>query len=261
MSISARAAGKRNMMESTTESAVGHSPYGALPPRHLPPPRPSHDGEQPPATDDVTPHRWSRASVVTLTVTGLLLAGALVTHLAMIFLTVAPPNALKVRHREMINSYVQPEFGQQWKLFAPNPKQRNDAIGVRLRTTGEGGTRHSSDWINLTAQDLTRIQGHPAPSHVDQNLLRTAWDNSENWHTVNNRPKGIRGVVAADYLKRIVLQRVGRQWHGERITAVRLAGRYTMVQPPSWSSEDVPDTTTYRMLPWWPVTDQDYKGL
>ncbi|MCX5557499.1 DUF5819 family protein [Streptomyces sp. NBC_00038] len=193
--------------------------------------------------------------------TALLLAGAMLVHLGMIFLTLAPPNALKVGNQEAINSYVQPEFGQDWKLFAPNPKQRNDAIGIRLRTMGNPGSPHISQWINLTAQDVAKIQGNPTPSHVDQNMLRIAWDSSDSLHGPTNRPKGIRGQVAADYLKRIALQRFGRQWQGERITAVQLAGRYAMVRPPSWSSEEVPDTTNYRVLPWWPVTDQDYKGL
>ena len=108
---------------------------------------------------------------------------------------------------------------------------------------------------------MDEIQGNPAPSHAHQNLLRNGWDNSENWHGPNNRPKGIRGTMAVDYLKRIALQRVGRQWKGEQITGVQLAGRYTTVSPPSWSSEEPSDTTTYRVRPWWPVTDQDYKGL
>ncbi|MCX5525935.1 DUF5819 family protein [Streptomyces bobili] len=183
------------------------------------------------------------------------------THLAAIFLTLAPVNVIRATHGETIDSYVRPEFAQDWKLFAPNPKQRNDAIGVRLRTTGADGTTHMSDWVNLTAQDVAVIQGNPAPSHVHQNMLRIAWDNAESLRDVRNLPRGARGTVAADYLKRIVLQRVGRERQGERITAMQLAGRYTMVQPPSWSSETAPDTTTYRMLPWWPVTDQDYKGL
>ncbi|MFE1250962.1 DUF5819 family protein [Streptomyces sp. NPDC058735] len=178
----------------------------------------------------------------------------------MIFLTLAPGNVLKARGQALIDAHVQPEFGQDWKLFAPNPKQRNDSIGVRLQTTGPRG-RHVSEWVNLTDQDVTVIKGSPAPSHVHQNMLRIAWDNSEAWHGPGDKPKGIRGQVAGAYLKRVVLQKVGRSWRGEPITAVQIAGRYTTVAPPSWTAEEVPDTTTYRVLPWSPVTDQDYEGL
>ncbi|MFF8377937.1 DUF5819 family protein [Streptomyces sp. NPDC015661] len=245
-------------MEPSSECAAESLTTTVAPTRHLPPPR-SSDGA--PATAPDTGPRWSPAAAVALTATAVLLAGALVTHLAMIFLTLAPANALRATHGKAIDSYVQPEFAQDWKLFAPNPKQRNDAIGVRLRTGGTDRAVRTSDWINLTAQDVAEIQGNPAPSHVHQNMLRIAWDNSEAWLDAGNRPRGIRGKVAVDYLRRIALQRVGRDWQGERITGMQLAGRYTMVQPPSWSSEDAPDTTTYRMLPWWPVTDQDYRGL
>ncbi|MEV2193055.1 DUF5819 family protein [Streptomyces phaeochromogenes] len=247
--------------------------------KYLPPPRPGADEGTFPAaepetavgnpprdgsghgTGGETHRRWSRTSVGVLTTTAVLLAGAMVAHLAMIFLTQAPPNALWVGNHRTIESYVQPEFGQNWRLFAPDPKQRNDAIGVRLQTAGTDGTTHTSEWINLTSQDVAEIQGNPAPSHAHQNMLRNAWDNSENWIGPNNLPRGIRGEVAADYLKRIALQRVGREKRGEQITGVQLAGRYTMVSPPSWSSEQPSDTTTYKVRPWWPVTDQDYKGL
>ncbi|MGW0823317.1 DUF5819 family protein [Streptomyces sp. NPDC002845] len=197
-----------------------------------------------------------------LAATAVGLVGALLVHLTMIFLTLAPPNAVKAEYGEVIRSYVQPEFGQDWKLFAPNPKQRNDAIGARLRTVGDdGASPRLSEWINITAQDVAEIQGSLAPSHVHQDMVRRAWDNVDSRLGSDDRPKNARGEIAVDYLKRIVLQRVGRAWRGERIVGVQIAGRYTMVRPPSWSTEEPSDTTAYRVLPWWPVTDQDYKGL
>ncbi|MEU0200389.1 MULTISPECIES: DUF5819 family protein [unclassified Streptomyces] len=268
-------------MEPSTQSATEGTTRAVPATQYLPPPRPGTtpageaDGaclapsagsaDVPggtPVTEvaDSAP-RWSRTSLAALAGTAVLLAGAVLTHSVMLFLTLAPPNVLTVRHRGTVDAYVQPEFGQDWKLFAPNPKQRNDSIGVRLRTAGSDGSRGVSPWINLTARDVAVIQGHPAPSHVHQNMLRIAWDNSESWHGPNDRPKGVRGAVAAAYLKRVVLQRIGRRWKDERITGIQIAGRYEMVPPPSWSSEEASDTTTYRVLPWWPVTDQDYKGL
>ncbi|MFI1562871.1 DUF5819 family protein [Streptomyces sp. NPDC020490] len=267
-------------MEPPRKSAAVHPVGEAASGTHcLPPPRPGTEeggpvppgfvtararvrgGEPAPGAVSAPDRPWSRLSVALLTATAMVLAAALLVHLAMIFLTLAPTNVLKTRDQEVINSYVQPEFGQDWKLFAPNPKQRNDAIGVRLRTTGARGARHVSEWINLTDQDVAAIKGALAPSHVNQNMLRLAWDNSEALHGPGDRPTGIRGVVAGAYLKRVVLQRVGHRWRGEPVTAVQIAGRYTMVPPPSWTGEETPDTTTYRVLPWWPVTDQDYKGL
>lgn len=268
-------------MEPSTESTAAPSADAASSGTHcLPPPRPGIEGtgslppgsvttpaSAPGGADPIrgagsaTDRPLSRVSIGLLAAAAVVLAAAVLVHVAMIFLTLAPPNVLKVRDQALINSYVQPEFGQDWKLFAPNPKQRNDAIGVRLRTTGARGALHVSEWINLTDQDVTAIKGDPAPSHVHQNMLRIAWDNAEALRGPGDRPNGVRGMVADTYLKRVVLQRVGRRWRGERITGVQIAGRYTMVAPPSWTSEEKPDTTTYRVLPWRPVIDQDYKGL
>ncbi len=63
--------------------------------------------------------RWSPASLVALAVTALALSGAVVAHVAFLFLGVAPANAVSVRHHEGIDAYVQPEFAQDRKLFAP----------------------------------------------------------------------------------------------------------------------------------------------
>jgi hypothetical protein len=196
-----------------------------------------------------------------LAVTAVVLVGALLLHLTMMFLHLAPTNAVSLEQKERITGYVEPEFGQDWKLFAPNPLQRNESVGVRLRTSSPHVNDRTSKWINLTARDLAQIQGNPLPSHVHQNMLRRAWDTYVRSHAEGDRPDGPRGEVAAAYLKRVVLQRLGRRWRDEPITAVQVAGRYTEVPPPAWSKEKAPDTTTYRVLPWWRVTDQDYRGL
>jgi hypothetical protein len=208
------------------------------------------------------PVPWSRGALVALAATALALACALLVHLAFVFLSIAPANALSVKHRDAVDGYVQPEFGQDWKLFAPNPMQRNDAVGARVNTLGPDGRYHVSEWINLTAQDIAAIHGNPAPSHTDQNMLRRAWDAYVATHSLrDDRPKGTRGQLTRDYLERVVLQRTGSTWKGERIVSVQVAGRFTMVDPPGWSSEQASDTTDYRLLPWWTVTDQDHRSL
>ncbi len=59
----------------------------------------------------------------------------------------------------------------------------------------------------------------------------------------------------------MVLQRIGGTWNGGRIVSVQLGGRFTLVDPPEWSRETPPDTTDYRLLPWWTVTEQDHRSL
>ncbi|MGW7056254.1 DUF5819 family protein [Streptomyces sp. NPDC054887] len=206
--------------------------------------------------------RGSPWATGTLVGTGVLLAAAVLVHLAMVFLSLAPANAVTTRHRDVVDAYVQPEFGQDWKLFAPNPMQRNEVVGVRLRTADAGGNARVSEWVNLSARDIEAIRHNPAPSHVHQNMLRRAWDGYVNTHGPKDRPhRGRLSEVSAAYLKRVVLQRIGRDWQGRPIVGVQVGGRFTPVPPPAWSPEDPEDTTAYRLLPWWTVTDQDYREL
>ncbi|MDF6020633.1 DUF5819 family protein [Streptomyces sp. JH34] len=208
------------------------------------------------------PDGWSGKAVAALMATALVLAGALLVHLALVFLSIAPANAASARHRETVDGYVQPAFGQDWKLFAPNPMQRNEAVGVRMRTRGEAGGYQVGEWVNLTAQDVETVRGNPAPSHLNQNMLRRAWDAYVANHSLKNDiPKGARGRLAADYLKRVVLQRTGPTWDGRPIVSIQVAGRFALVDPPAWSPEEPSDTTDYRLLRWWPVTQQDHRGL
>ncbi|KRV47342.1 hypothetical protein AQ490_07715 [Wenjunlia vitaminophila] len=233
----------------------------------FPPPREGDAGAPGPGHDDGprcprgTAGQRSPWAVGVLTFTAIVLVGAMLVHLAMLFLSVAPPNALSKQYRDRINTYVQPEFSQNWQLFAPNPAQLNQAVGARVRTQGADGTVHTSDWINITAKDIEAIKGNPAPSHAHQNMLRRAWEAYTDSHNYKEQTNGPLGRVAAAYLKRVVLQRLGTERHGEPIVGLQIAGRITLVPPPAWTEEDDPDSTTYRILPWSRVTERDHEGL
>ncbi|MFF4648502.1 DUF5819 family protein [Streptomyces sp. NPDC001380] len=240
-------------------------------PPQTPSPRPGDGASRPdegadgpsaqPAAADAPP-AWSGASLVVLTGVAVLLLGAVLAHLVLVFLSIGPANAATNAYQRQINAYIYPEFGQDWKLFAPNPLQQNVAVGARLQTAGPGGTLRTGDWTDLTAQDIAAIRHNPLPSHADQNMLRRAFDAYLNSHDQQERnTDGFRGDLAVEYLKRIALQRLGRTAHGERVVAVQFASRTNLVRPPSWTREKQTQTTAYRTLPWWPVNDRDYWGL
>lgn len=205
---------------------------------------------------------WSRpaqlvlglAAVVLLTGTGLFLGA--------VFLHVAPANTVSRQYREQIDGVVYPEFEQNWKLFAPNPLQQNVSLDARVRTVAGGGATETRDWLGLTARDIAAIRGNPAPSHVDQNLLRRAWDFYDGSHNPQDETlTNSRGKLAEEYLKRIALQRIGRSVDGERILEIQFRVTSATVPPPSWSGEAPPPEPKTRELPWWPVDDADYRGL
>ncbi|MFJ3335428.1 DUF5819 family protein [Streptomyces sp. NPDC086766] len=184
-------------------------------------------------------------------------------HLGMVFLHVAPSNTMTKQHGKAVDDWVYPEFEQNWKLFAPNPLQQNIAVQVRAEVaTGAGGLR-TTGWYDLSAQDGRAIDGNPVPSHTEQNELRRAWDFYGASHTNENRPAGLRGMLAEQYLRRIVVLRLGRDHAAGPdgvIQRVQVRSRTTNVQPPVWSGEKVPDAPAYRVLPWWTVPSGELEG-
>ncbi|MFD9598256.1 DUF5819 family protein [Kitasatospora sp. NPDC059973] len=205
---------------------------------------------------------WSGPALTVLGVAGAVLVAGTGLFLAAVFLHVAPANSASREYREQVDGLVYPEFEQNWKLFAPNPLQQNVSLDARVRTVADGGATRTHDWTGLTARDVAAIRGNPAPSHADQNLLRRAWDFYEGSHSAQDDSlTNPRGKLAEQYLKRIALQRIGRSVDGERILQIEFRVTAATVPPPDWSGEAAPPAPKVRELPWWPVGDEDFRGL
>ncbi|MFF7649344.1 DUF5819 family protein [Streptomyces sp. NPDC007983] len=209
-------------------------------------------------------HTWSGPSLALLAVTAVVLLGAALWHLALVFLSIAPPSPVQRAYAHTIDGHVYPEFTQDWQLFAPQPLQANIRVEARALTAGGTGVRRTGRWTSLTAQDIAGVRHSLLPSHADQNLLRRAWDFYRDTHNRREAPTDARGALAAEYLKRIALSRLahsGQGAHGERIIALQMRSRSALIPPPHWSARPPGRDTTHRTLPWWPVTDDDHRGL
>ncbi|MFE2724524.1 DUF5819 family protein [Kitasatospora sp. NPDC059327] len=205
---------------------------------------------------------WSTPALAVLGLAAAVLVTGTGLFLAAVFLHVAPANSASRQYREQVDGLVYPEFEQNWKLFAPNPLQQNVSLDARVRTVADGGATRTHDWTGLTARDVAAIRGNPAPSHADQNLLRRAWDFYEGSHSAQDDSlTNPRGKLAEEYLKRIALQRIGRSVDGERILQIEFRVTAATVPPPGWSGEAAPPAPKVRELPWWPVGDEDFRGL
>ncbi|MEV4558839.1 DUF5819 family protein [Kitasatospora sp. NPDC049285] len=206
---------------------------------------------------------WSKPARVVLVTAGVGLAACTLAFLAALFLHVAPENSVSRAYRGQVDAVVYPEFEQNWKLFAPNPLQQNVTVDARVQTIADDGAVTTRDWLGLTARDLAAVRHNPAPSHLDQNLLRRAWDFYETTHPGEDQAvaAGPRGKLAEEYLKRIALQRLGRTVAGERVLQIQFRVGAATVAPPAWSTEQVDTSVHYRELAWWPVNDEDYRGL
>jgi hypothetical protein len=178
-------------------------------------------------------------------------------HLAAAFLFVAPDNTLSREQDHRISGYINPEFEQNWKLFAPNPLQNNVRVEVRAEIRQADGSAEVSDWVDLTAQDLAGIRHSLLPSHTMQNELRRAWDLYGNNHDEDGRPRGLRGELADVYVHRIALLRLGRVMDLEPVERIQLRSATTRVPAPPWSDEEIDTTTRHHELEWRTVVPSD----
>jgi hypothetical protein len=208
------------------------------------------------------PGRWSLPARLLLGTAAVTLAGAVAWHLGMIFLYNAPANAISQKYQSEINGYVSSEFEQNWQLFAPNPINVNNAVEVRVQTLTAAGHGPRSGWVNLTAQDIAHIRDNPLPSHADQDLLYAAWEDYTSWHSwPSDRSTGSGGPLSEEYVKRIALQRLGRDWEGHPILAIQVREASTPIGGPAWTGAPQRPRTSYWTLKWWPVAGADYQGL
>ncbi|MGX6748803.1 DUF5819 family protein [Streptomyces xantholiticus] len=189
-----------------------------------------------------------------------LIAALACVHLAMVFLHVAPSNTVTKQHGAAVDGWVYPEFEQNWKLFAPNPLQQNIAVQVRAEYTARDGSRNTSDWIDLSAQDGAQIRHNLLPSHIQQNQLRRAWDFYAGSHDTENRPEGLRGRLSESYMRRIVMLRLNRHDLGGPIERIQLRASTGAIEAPEWSNEKIDTRPVHRELPWWTVTSADLPG-
>ncbi|MGW7327269.1 DUF5819 family protein [Streptomyces sp. NPDC054840] len=188
--------------------------------------------------------------VVTALALGVI-AVAACTHLAFVFLHVAPSNTVSRQHAKTIDSWIYPEFEQNWKLFAPNPLQQNIAVEARAEVRGGDGELVTTPWRDLSAEDGEAIRHSLLPSHTRQNELRRAWDFFTGSHDEDNKPNGERGQLSEEYLRRIVVNRFAPVPGDGTLLRIQLRSATTAVPAPKWSTETTDTQTYYRELPWW----------
>ncbi|MCX4787906.1 MULTISPECIES: DUF5819 family protein [unclassified Streptomyces] len=191
-------------------------------------------------------------AAIALSVIGLFACG----QLAMVFLHVAPSNTLTKQHGQAVDDWIYPEFEQNWKLFAPNPLQQNVAVHVRAETAGASG-RRTTPWISLSAEDGKAIRGNLLPSHIHQNELRRSWDFYVGSHDNENRANGLRGELSERYIRRIAMRRLGEHDYGGTVERIQIRSEVRSIAAPGWSEERISTKPSYRVLPWWTVTDAD----
>ncbi|WP_367869756.1 DUF5819 family protein [Streptomyces prasinopilosus] len=178
-------------------------------------------------------------------------------HVLLVFLYVAPPNAISRAYSQQVDAWVRPVFEQNWRLFAPNPQSANRQISARTRQTAPDGTARVSGWVDLTAGDDAAVKHNVFPSHTAQNMLRQAWNAYLKTHGGDNQPRSERALMIEKYLRNIAADRVAAQRGGTfdsiqlRVVSRPIAAPGAAGGPPSAATASTRAETRY--LPWWKV--------
>lgn len=184
------------------------------------------------------------------------------THMALVFLHVAPPNAISQRYSRQVDAWIFPLFEQNWQLFAPNPDSVNRKISARTAHTAPDGSVQVSPWLDLTAVDNSAVEHNVFPSHTTQNLLRRAWTSYAESHGGDDQPHSERAVMFQKYLRNIAADRMAAHEGGTfesiqlRVTTLPIAAPIAApgTADGSRTAATRPAPVDTRLLPWWKVT-------
>lgn len=199
----------------------------------------------------------SRPARVVLAVATFAAAALVAVHLGMTFLYVAPTNVLSRQYESAVKGYMAPEFVQNWKLFAPEPLHTNTRVEARAELRRPDGSVTTSEWIDVSAQDIEDTRYSLVPSHT-RNQLRKGWRMFVQTHDGENRATSTSGWLLETYLMRTALMRLSERLPADEIRRVQLRGASTRVVEPEWSGRTTVPGTTYRTLPWWAVDGDDF---
>ncbi|MFF8607890.1 DUF5819 family protein [Streptomyces sp. NPDC015346] len=182
-------------------------------------------------------------------------------HVLLVFLYVAPSNAISKAYGQHINAWVQPLFSQNWRLFAPEPQSVNRQISARVGKTTPNGTTHVSDWIDVSSMDDSAVKHNVFPSHTAQNMLRRAWNSYAETHDSNDRPHSERAALIQEYLRNIAVDRVTAQ-RGGTFDSIQLRVTTLHIAPPrpangSRPAAAAPAPAATRHLPWWKADSRE----
>ncbi|MER5810016.1 DUF5819 family protein [Streptomyces sp. NPDC002033] len=183
-------------------------------------------------------------------------------HVLLVFLHVAPPNAVSQQYGPKINAWVFPLFEQNWRLFAPDPESVNRQISARTVRTAPDGTAEVSDWFDLSGPDGAAVEHNAFPSHTTQNMLRRAWSSYLETHGGDDQPRTERASMMQTYLRNIAVDRVAAQ-RGGRFDSIQLRVITRPIGPPAPAGDprratSVPAPADTRYLPVWTVAPHEH---
>ncbi|MCT2592410.1 DUF5819 family protein [Streptomyces sp. N2-109] len=153
-----------------------------------------------------------------------LVAALAVAHAGMMLLDVAGDFPVSEKNAERVDSWMNPLFIQDWKIFAPDPPRHNQHLEVRVKR----GERFGA-WTDVTAHDNAAYRRQLLPSKEDQLTLRRATGQYRRWVREGKAPPETNR--AARLLRDVVLIRLADMGQ-DRGEGIELRLRTTPIPPP-----------------------------
>jgi len=82
-------------------------------------------------------------------IVGICLCLLFVVHFSLTALYNTSSNPLQAKYKTIVDSYIDPLFTQNWRLFAPTPATSNNYFYVKAKLD-DGNESRTTDWIDLS---------------------------------------------------------------------------------------------------------------
>ncbi|MFI6890138.1 DUF5819 family protein [Streptosporangium canum] len=86
----------------------------------------------------------------------------------MTFLYVAPWNPVYDKGASVVDGYIDPYFGQNWELFAPDPIDYNAHVLVRAKVRDATGWERHTGWTDVTEPEMAKVHGSLFPGRISR---------------------------------------------------------------------------------------------
>lgn len=92
----------------------------------------------------------------------------MLAHTFLIATWVGPftPVRQEVIGHDTLRGYVVPVFEQNWRLFAPDIRQREHSLEVRASVVDEAGEAQTTEWVDMVGLENQMVRANPSPPRM-----------------------------------------------------------------------------------------------
>ncbi|WP_283134924.1 DUF5819 family protein [Rhizohabitans arisaemae] len=187
----------------------------------------------------------------------------------MTFLYVAPWNPAYEKSASVVEGYMNPYFGQNWELFAPDPIDYDARVLVRAKVKDASGWERHTGWLDVTGPEreltrgslfpgrLARVVGGARQMVTDADVPPSAASLPEEEEeteaeTEEEPPDPVFQDQAVRHIRAVATLAARAEW-GDGVTEIQLRVSDHMFPRFEDGDRDGAGTKTYSDFDWWPA--------